>query len=233
MKSSTTLKILVVAPHHDDEVIGCGGSIAYLSGLGHHVDVAYMTAGDVGIPGIEKARAIDIREDEARRAGQKLGIQELFFLRYADRDLVYSLAAVKRVLTLLRKGCYTSVLFPHANEQDYEHRVTHAIVGQATWMAASPYFPELGNSIQQFEHILLYEVWTPLTTYHMKVDISNHLNLKLDALSQYRTQFTNDQAQRILGLNTYRAAMHSEDMKAIEVFQFYTHDQTTHLYPAL
>ncbi len=223
MLNANPMRILVVAPHHDDEVIGCGGSIAYLSKNGYQVDVAYMTAGDVGIPGSESAQAIAIRETEAQRACQILGVGEKFFLRYADRDLSYSLSTVKVIIRLIRNGSYSGVLFPHANEQDYEHRVTYEIVSEAAWLSTTPYFPELGEPIQ-LKYMLLYEVWTPLSTYNMKIDVSDYITLKSKALSQYTSQFTPDQADRIVGLNTYRAAMHGTDTKAIEVFKYYTHE---------
>lgn len=221
MINDEPMALLVVAPHHDDEVIGCGGSIAYLASHGHKVDVVYMTAGDIGIPGMDATQAISMRETEAKLACQRLGIRDAYFLRYPDRDLSYSLSKVKQIIQFLRMGGYSGVFFPHPDEQDYEHRVTHDIVGEAAWISMSPYFPDLGQPIR-LKYMLLYEVWTPLSTYNIKFDISDYLDTKRESLSQYASQFNNDQACRIMGLNTYRAAMHGPSLKAVEVFKYYT-----------
>lgn len=215
------MNILVIAPHHDDEVIGCGGTIANVTRSGHHVDVLYMTAGDVGIPGMERNEAISLREAEARRACKVLGVRECFFLRHPDRELAYSLSNVKEIIRLLRSGRYESLVFPHPDEKDWEHRVVHDIAGEASWMASSRYFPELGESVH-LKQILLYEVWTPMSSFNVQYDISETFNIKRDALSQYSSQFTTEQAERIIGLNSYRAAMHSSSKIAVEVFRYFS-----------
>ncbi|MBT7464124.1 MAG: PIG-L family deacetylase [Bacteroidetes bacterium] len=217
------LQILVVAPHHDDEVIGCGGTIAYLTQKGHAVDVVYMTSGDIGVPNTEKLQAREIRESEATKSCEVLGVRNKWFLRGKDRDISYSLEKVKNIVEIIRKGGYQGVLFPHGNEQDREHRIIHDIVGEATWLSASPYFPELGSPTH-LKYLLMYEVWTPLSSYHMKFDISDFLETKITALSQHKSQFSLEQAKKIVGLNLYRAAMHSSNAKAIEVFKYYTRE---------
>jgi N-acetylglucosamine malate deacetylase 1 len=45
-----TERVLLIAPHPDDEILGCGGSIAKLAAAGHEVRIAYLTSGEVGQP---------------------------------------------------------------------------------------------------------------------------------------------------------------------------------------
>ena len=144
-------------------------------------------------------------------------------MRGKDRDISYSLEKVKGIVEIIRKGGYQGVLFPHGKEQDREHRIIHDIVGEATWLSASPYFPELGSP-NHMEYTLMYEVWTPLTNYHMKIDISDFLEIKVAALRQHKSQISFKQAEKIIGLNLYRAAMHSSNAEAIEVFKYYTRE---------
>lgn len=214
--------VLIVAPHHDDEVIGCGGTIAFLSDSGCAIDVAYMTAGYSGIPHVtDQAKAIALREAEAYEVGRILGIRQQMFLRHPDRDLGYSLKQVHEIVKILRSGGYSGVCFPHEAEQDYEHRVVHQIVGEAVWLAASSYFPELGLPLV-LQYVMMYEVWTPLQVINLKQDISQYVDLKINALAAYASQFTSAQAERIVGLNAYRAAMTNQTMRAAEVFRFHS-----------
>lgn len=216
------LRLLVVAPHHDDEVIGCGGTIAYLTQAGHSVDVVYLTAGYSGIPHVrDRARAIALREAEAQKAGRILGVSRQFFLHHPDRDLSYSLQRVQELVRIFRQGSYTAVYFPHNNEHDYEHRVAHHIASEAAWIANSQYFPELGTS-SSLKRLMMYEVWTPLQEINFKQDISDFLGLKIKSLSAYESQFSPAEAEQIVGLNLYRGAMSSPKIGAAEAFRFYS-----------
>src|SRR5258705_86546 len=77
-------KILVLAPHMDDEVLGCGGTIARHAQAGADVTVIFLTDGRRGIgtiaalPEPERGRRerelVDTRKQEARRAGEILGV---------------------------------------------------------------------------------------------------------------------------------------------------------------
>ena len=69
------MNVLVAAPHPDDDLIGCGGSI-----IGHlkkerNVSVAYLTSGDSGGIVISKSDPKLLRENVARQAASFLGIQ--------------------------------------------------------------------------------------------------------------------------------------------------------------
>lgn len=209
---------LVVAPHHDDEVIGCGGTIVFLTTNGHPVDVVYMMAGHSGIPNvIDKSEATTIREREAKEAGIILGVGEQFFLRYPDREFEYSSQSVKRLIKLIREHNYETIYCPHKNERDREHRIAYEITREAFWLANSEYLPELGEQAS-IDHVFTYEVWTPLQEVFFKQDISNSWQRKLEALFAYKSQFTQQQAEGILGLNRYRAAMSSRTILAVEAF---------------
>jgi len=67
--------------------------------------------------------------------------------------------------------------------------VTHEVVGEASWVASSKYFPELGEPVQ-LKTILMYEVWTPMQVYNTQYDISDTFETKRDALVKYDSQLT-------------------------------------------
>ena len=59
-------QVLVIAPHPDDETLGCGGSIALHDDRGDNVAVLWLTSGEAGIPevGITEAAATRRRKAE-------------------------------------------------------------------------------------------------------------------------------------------------------------------------
>ena len=81
-------RLVVVAPHPDDDVLGCGGSIAAAAAIALDVVVVYVTDGGAshaGSPTYPPERLRTVREEEARAALAILGAtSELRFLRVAD-----------------------------------------------------------------------------------------------------------------------------------------------------
>ncbi len=69
-------KALIIAPHPDDEVLGCGGTIRQLINQGVHVTVAIVTK---GTPLYPAAQVRTVRA-EARQAAKRLGVSRLIFL---------------------------------------------------------------------------------------------------------------------------------------------------------
>src|SRR4029079_5535757 len=80
-------RVLVLAPHPDDEVIGCGGAIALLAAGKREIHVIVATDGTaaetLAQPDVEAYRAL--REEESRRGLAMLGVTNVTFLRFPDR----------------------------------------------------------------------------------------------------------------------------------------------------
>ena len=70
---------LVIAPHPDDEVLGCGGTIARLASSGKAVDVAIVTRGMA--PAFSQAQVDEVRA-EAAAAHRLLGVRESHYLDF-------------------------------------------------------------------------------------------------------------------------------------------------------
>lgn len=84
--------VVIFAPHPDDEVIGCGGTIARLCQRGCTVDIVYVTDGAAshrGSPLWPQRRLREMREREAARGAAQLGLggHHLHFMRAADGKL--------------------------------------------------------------------------------------------------------------------------------------------------
>ncbi len=152
-------RVLVVAPHPDDDVIGCGGTLSRLARRDARISVSYITDGSashVKSRRFPPAVLRDIREGEARAALRVLGIHsEPQFLRAPDSGLA-RLGADARdqlIATLARRiiALRAQVIFaPWARDPHPDHVVTAAIVQAA--VTASGRKPVLYS----------YGVWLPL-----------------------------------------------------------------------
>ena len=78
------MNIMVIAPHPDDEAVGCGGTIRLHAERGDRVTAVFLTSGELGLPHLPPETACRIREDEAAVAAEVLGIAALSFLRWPD-----------------------------------------------------------------------------------------------------------------------------------------------------
>jgi len=210
--------VLVLAPHPDDEVIGCGGSLYLHNRAGASVTVVYMTDGRRGSLRLQgngprdvereafQEELIQARKAEAAAASQILGVGELVFLDYPDGALHLSAETVRRMRNLLVMHRPDAVYLPFPTDRQRDHvetaRIFSAAVGEGT------------DSCQVFA----YEVWSPLYPNCM-VDIGDVVEVKRKALLQFATQLAdNDFARSILGLNAYRAAFYLRGRGYAEAF---------------
>jgi len=192
-------KVVVIAPHPDDEVIGCGGSIAKHIKNDNKVFIIYLTTNSVNP---------EEREYEAKKAGKILGITEQYFMRKRERFLSYAEDTLKTLIKILRKLSPNILYSPHPNEWDIDHKETYKIVNEAIWLSESSYLQDCEKGKCNIEVVLLYEVWTPILQPNYFEDISKYIDIKTKALKQYSSQIhiTNFD-KSIRGLNEYRGIM--------------------------
>lgn len=214
------MKILVISPHHDDETIGCGGSIYLHSSNGDEVSVAFVFAGWSAVPSItDKKEATLIVQREAREACKDLGVLNIIELSIEDRNYHSGESARGSLVKVLREISPEVVYIPHPNDGDREHKFVSEVSREALWMSSSNYFPEFGNKMDSVRVILGYEVWKPLQNYQYFKDISDVIGIKKSALERYISQLkAKDWVKASLGLNAYRGVVASNCSYA-EVFQ--------------
>jgi LmbE family N-acetylglucosaminyl deacetylase len=201
-------RVLVVAPHPDDDVIGCGGSIVKHVAAGRAVAIAYLTSGEAGSLGHDKAALAAIREAEARDAAAALGVADLVFLREADGALDRSPSLIEALVRLLRARRPDILYLPHRGDGGSDHRAASAAVEEALARAGGPWFPELGATPWSVPTALGYEVWTPLARVAYAEDVTEAIERKLAALALHRSQVSDvPYVEAVRGLNRYRGAM--------------------------
>ncbi len=192
------LRILVVAPHPDDESIGCGGTIRLHFERGDRVAVVFLTSGELGLKHLPREEAWRVRECEAERASEILGIQALSFLRGPDWYLSERVEEAGAALVpVLQRESPEMIYLPHPGEWHPDHNACLPIVlaGLARVSIAAP-------------RLLTYEIWTPLPEYDHGENITPVLRHKVRAIRAHRSQVEQLRYDRgVRGLNQYRGAI--------------------------
>ncbi len=181
--------ILVVAAHPDDEVLGCGGTMARVSQEGAAVHVAFLADG-VSSRGGEAAdlkKAIRARRAAAEKASAKVGVSSLYFGDFPDNrlDTVALLSLVQAIEELIAKYRPDTMFTHHAGDVNVDHRLVH----QAAVTACRPQPGHCVRTLLSFEVPSSTE-WqppgsAPVFAPNWFVDISDSLSRKLAALEAY------------------------------------------------
>ena len=191
------MNVLVVAPHPDDESIGCGGAIATHADAGDRVTVVWLTSGGAGVGSTDPARAREIRETEAVAAAGLLGLTGHIFLGLPDGDLGSEVTAATTAIAGLVDRIRPGVVYaPHELENHPDH--VAAFHATEVAMTAAP----SGGVLH------CYEVWTPLTWFDVVLPIDGQMGRKLEAVGCYRSQLEHFRLEAAAaGLAAYRGAL--------------------------
>lgn len=115
----TADRILVLAPHPDDEVIGCGAVLKQCSDAGLIVKVVVITNGAAGLPvGTDPA----VRNTESRAGLSRLGMHDCEFWDYPDGRLPFGGPIADRYVSLVATYRPSDIFLPHPAEVHPDHR---------------------------------------------------------------------------------------------------------------
>ena len=183
--------ILIIAAHPDDEILGCGGTIARLNKEGYKITTLILGE---GISSRDDIRDIKKREknilelkEEAKRANAILGVREVFFHDFPDNrfDTVPFLDIVK-VIEKIKNQTKPEVIFTHYEKDlNIDHQITYKAVITAT----RPLKGESVKEIYSFEISSSTEWSYPLSfSPNIFFNISGTIDGKLRALEEYKTE---------------------------------------------
>lgn len=189
-----TARVLVVAPHMDDEVIPCGGALLLHRRQGSTIRVVFATDGSAGVSDAAIANTLKrVRSAEARAVRDYVGFDDLVELGFPDGQLARHEDALANSLSEQIRSFRPSIIFcPFPTDGHGDHMATAWAVGAATRLA------------QWRGEIFAFEVWTTLWP-NVLVDITSVAEQKERAIRLYESQMADrDYASAILGLNRYR-----------------------------
>jgi LmbE family N-acetylglucosaminyl deacetylase len=197
---------LVIAPHPDDESIGCGGSIARHTKAGSRVKVIFLTDGSEGdFEGRFGPEYVAVRRECALKALHHLGVEEYEFWHGPDRQLQRMEGEfVRSLISAVRFSSSSLVYAPSPFELHPDHRSAFSFA----WRL----------SCRIPVKLLLYEALVPLYPDTL-VDISREWPEKRRAIESYWTELEyNDYLSKMEGLNRFRTMTLGAQVSHAEAF---------------
>lgn len=196
-------RVLVIAPHPDDEVIGCGGTILNHIKDGDRVFVFYVTNGEIEDENDCYYDECQQRLKEALKFSQLSHCEILYFPEIPARKIRdYYMLIRNRMEKVLRKLKPNFVYLPHKLESDFDHQLTYDITKEAYFLSQI-YKNSSVNNVRA--NLLGYEVWTPISIPYKLNNIEMYAEEKKRLIDIYESQTQKMlYADGILGLNKYR-----------------------------
>ncbi|WP_273770802.1 PIG-L deacetylase family protein [Nostoc sp. UHCC 0926] len=186
---------LIVAPHPDDETLGCGGAIALLRSLNCNVQVLVISDGTLSHPRSQKYpadRLLALREAETLSALKLLGVEAnaVTFCRMQDGSIPTQYqSAVASCRVYITEVAPQIIFLPWRYDPHADHR--------ATWKLIKAALHDLHLSPRLIE----YPIWdwdseqrgslpASLEVTTWRLDISTVVEVKQQAIATYRSQIT-------------------------------------------
>ncbi len=213
------MKVLVIAPHPDDEIIGVGGTIANRTKKGDEVYVCIVTKGTTPIFNPE---FIEQGRKECREADKKLGVKETIFLDF-PAVMLETIPRYKfnaKIAEVIEKINPDEVYIPHRGDMQLDHQM----VVDAAMVAVRPRGNNYPKRIYAYETLSetgwnipnVNNEFIP-TVYE---DITETIDLKIEAMKIFESQLAPFPAARSIGaieaLAKFRGATVS--LKSAEAF---------------
>ena len=184
--------ILILSPHADDEILGCGGFISKFSKQNYQINVLILTNASKGAPEIYSSEEIKKLRNEAKIANSIIGTKNLFFENLPALNLNnYPLYKITNIIDKYIKDINPEiVLIPSINDIHDDHKII---------FKASKVSMRL-NKKTKLKKILSYEVLSETEwneneksfnpNYFVSLDKSD-INKKIKAFLKYKSQVKN------------------------------------------
>ena len=182
-------KILVIAAHPDDEILGCGGTAAKLASEGKEIYTLILGEGKSS-RGDVSPEEFDVLKKEMESANKIVGVKKVFTANFPDNrfdsvDLLDIVKEIEKIKNLLKPD---TVFTHHFGDLNIDHQLTYKAVLTAT----RPMADECVKKIYSFEVPSSTE-WNSFSREtafipNVFVDISGTLETKVKAMSEYKSE---------------------------------------------
>lgn len=181
------LDILAFGAHPDDVELGCAGTIAKEISLGKKVGIVDLTRGELGTRG-----SADIRDEEAAKSAEILGVSVRENLRMRDGFFINDEAHQIKIIGMIRKYRPDIVLCNAVDDRHIDHPKGSQLVSDACFLSGLRRIETEDDGTPQ-------EAWRPKHVYHyiqwknlipdFVVDITGFTDIKQRAILAYSSQF--------------------------------------------
>ena len=183
------LDVLAVGVHPDDVELGCSGTILVSLAEGKKVGIVDLTRGELGTRG-----SAEIRKTEAANAAKVLGVQVRENVGLADGFFLNDETHQRKVISMIRKYQPEIILCNAPEDRHPDHGRSAKLVSDAAFLSGLRKIETELEGIQQ-------KAWRPKYVFHylqdrflqpdFVVDISKHMDKKIESVLAYTTQFFN------------------------------------------
>jgi len=181
--------MLVFGAHPDDAELGAGGTMAKAIAKGKKIGIIDLTRGELGTRG-----SADIRDGEAARAAEILGVEVRENLEFADGFFVNDKAHQLAVIKMIRKYRPDVVLCNAVDDRHIDHAKGSKLVSDACFLSGLIKIDTQLDGDDRWQ-----EAWRPKQVYHFiqwknlkpdfVVDVTGFLEQKKEAILAYSSQF--------------------------------------------
>lgn len=204
--------ILAIGAHPDDVELGCGATIAKEIANGKKVGILDLTRGELGTRG-----TAEIRDKEAAKAAEILGVTFRKNLGFLDGFLVNNPASQLEIIKIIRKFKPEVVFCNAIDDRHIDHPKASKMVTDACFLSGLRKIESIFEGNNQ-------DAWRPKNVYHYMqwknitpdfvVDVTGFMEKKMEAILAYESQFYDPKAdepetpissQNFLDSLTYRA----------------------------
>lgn len=237
VRTSNIRRVLVIAAHPDDIDFGAAATIAGLTEAGVEVSYCLVTSGDAGGFELDHSREAMVvrREQEQRDAAAIVGVTDVHYLRHADGYVEPNHELMSQLVEIMRKTRPDVVMTQHP-ERNWDRiqssHPDHVAVGEAVVRAVYPAVenPFAYPDLAQLAPHRVGQLWlmaAPAQRVNLHVDVTAHLEKKLEALHAHLSQHPDptimDERVRVAAL-----ANHPVAGRAAEIFHVVAvNDETT------
>lgn len=200
-------RVLVLAAHPDDEVIGCGGTLRKHVLAGETVVCVYLTdgAGSWGAPHLPEDEKRALIESQARRAGEIIGLKRQVF---CGQRFLSASEILDQVAMVCREEKPEVLYLPFVTDSHVDHIEVNRLLLR------------LLEAVEGMNRLTCvgYELWSLLNP-NRSVDISETLTLKQQAIAAYEVAVDAvDYVHAATGLAAYRALLNLSGRGYAEAF---------------
>lgn len=215
-----TNSVLVVAPHPDDEVLGCGGAIALFKKQDFHVTVLTVAA---HMPPLYPQHVHETTISEAKHAHALLGVDNSIFLDH-PAVLLSDISIPdfnKSISDVIRTVDPRILLIPF-----YDRHIDHRLIFESCLVSSRPIQPDSNLELIACYETISETFWNapgiePVFNPNWFLDISDYIDLKCSAMASYQSQVGQSPSPRSLealrALAIFRGSQQS--FKYAESFQ--------------
>jgi len=179
-----TLDILAFGAHPDDVEIGMAGTLAKYIKKGFQVGICDLTLAELSSNG-----TVEIRQDEARKAADIIGIQVRLNLQLPDRGLSSKEDYIKKVVTVIRQYRPKVVFAPYWVDRHPDHGQCAQLVEEAVFSAGIYRFIDEQHLPSHRVSSMFYYMINGFHRPDFVIDISETMEVKLESLRAYKSQF--------------------------------------------